>query len=514
MHRTKTGTMYRQIDRERPIDDIVARAKAEKNLYVEPSAHESFRVRSFLIDYIREKQRVVYGGTALNAYLIQNDPEEAIYHPDADEPADIEFYSWRAMDDIRELCDRLFEAGFRQVEARMAMHNDTYAISVNLKRYCDITYMPRNLCDVLPTCTMADGIRYVHPHFTTIDYLRVINDPLTCHFRLEKDVRRLQTIDRTFPLVQKSETFPTGLNSTIDPIVRSFAIWNDTIVVTGRWAYEFFARLAEEPCVPFDDAMDASAYLVSSRYKADAERLFEKLVDAYGKDRVRYQEHHRFYDFWGQRGVFSVDQRPMAVLVDYNFKFVPTLNKYGTCLEAGKTAIESNVEVLSMTEDLENIQVASFPYALMTLMIAKTWCDADGDARGANAYATMVRHMIRIRQKYLEDRELSAFDPSPFGDFEIDALVGEGMTASRIKAIRIRQRERRKRPVVFKYRAGTKVESQEYLFDNTSGKPCKGRDVLFDPSRHLNKEARNRNTDKERDGSLDDIDPRESPGTP
>ena len=180
--------MYRPIDRERSLDDIVARAKAAKNLMIEPTAHESTRVRSFLFDFIREKQRVVYGGTALNAHLIQNDPTEAIYDPDSDEPADIEFFSWRAMDDIRELCDRLFQAGFRQVEARMAMHNDTYAISVNLKRYCDVTYMPRNLYDVLPVTVTPLAIPCVHPHFTTIDYLRVINDPLTCHFRLEKDV--------------------------------------------------------------------------------------------------------------------------------------------------------------------------------------------------------------------------------------------------------------------------------------------------------------------------------------
>ena len=507
--------MYRPIDRERSLEDIVARAKAAKNLFVEPTANETNRVRSFLFDFIREKQRVVYGGTALNAHLIQNDPTEAIYDPDSDEPADIEFYSWRAMDDIRELCDRLFQAGFRQVEARMAMHNDTYAISVNLKRYCDVTYMPRNLYDVLPVTMTPLAIPCVHPHFTTIDYLRVINDPLTCHFRLEKDVRRLQTIDRTFPLVLDTETFPMGTKAAIDPIVRSFATWKDTIVVTGRWAYEFFARMAQETCVPFDDALDSPAYLVSSRYREDATGLYGKLCTEYGKERVQYQEYHRFYDFWGQRGLFSVDSKPVAVLLDYNFKFVPTLNKYGTCLQRVDwnphlhAQIESNMDPRPR-EDLENIQVATFPYTLMTLMIAKTWCDANGDAKGAEAYATMVRHMIALRRRYLSSRELSAFDPSPFGDFEMDALVGEGMTASRIKAIRIRQRERRKRPVVFKYRAGTKCNADEYPFDNTSGKPCKGRDVLFDPSRHLNKQSNKEDTT---DG-LDDIDARDPEGTP
>jgi hypothetical protein len=501
--------MYRQEDRERPLDAIVARAKAKKNLFVEPAAHESNRVRAFIFDFIREKQRVVYGGTALNAFLIQNDPEEAIYEADADEPADIEFYSWRAMDDIRELCDRLFEAGFRQVEARMAMHNDTYAISVNLKRYCDVTYMPRNLFDVLPACKMADGLRYVHPHFTTIDYLRVINDPLTCYFRLEKDVRRLQTIDRSFPLLADSETFPMGPAATIDPIVRSFATWRDTVVVTGRWAYEFFARMAQEPCVPFDDHADAPAYLVTTRYREDAAALMDRLRAEYGKDRVQYQEHHRFYDFWGQRGVYSVDQVPVAVLLDHNFKFVPTLNKYGTCLQC----IDSQIESITTVDrtNLENIQVATYPYTLMTLMIAKTSCDANEDAKGAEMYATMARHMIALRKKYMVYivGGLSAFDSSPFGDFELDALVGEGMTASRIKSIRIRQRERRKRPVVFKYRAGTKYDAQEYPFDNTSGKPCKGRDVLFDPSRHLNKD-----TKKEDDHGVDHTDAREPEGTP
>lgn len=503
--------MYRTIDRERSLEDIVARAKSAKNLMVEPTAKESANVRSFLFDFIREKKRVVYGGTALNAHLIQNDPTEAIYDPDSDEPADIEFFSWRAMDDIRELCDRLFQAGFRQVEARMAMHNDTYAISVNLKRYCDVTYMPRNLYDVLPVTMTPLAIPCVHPHFTTIDYLRVINDPLTCHFRLEKDVRRLQTIDRNFPLVLDTENFPMGSEATIDPIVRWFATWEDSVVVTGRWAYEFFARKAEEPCVPFDS--DAPAYLVSTRYREDAAGLYKKLCTEYGKDRVEYQEHHRFYDFWGQRGVYSVDRKPVAVLLDYNFKFVPTLNKYGTCLQRvdWNPRLHSQIEsIMEPDMEVENIQVATFPYTLMTLMIAKTWCDANGDAKGACAYSSMVRHMIALRKKYMDVHGLSAFDPSPFGDFEMDALVGEGMTASRIKAIRIRQRERRKRPVVFKYRAGTAKsgETNEYPFDNTSGKPCKGRDVLFDPSRHLNRES-----NQETDG-VDHIDARDSEGTP
>jgi hypothetical protein len=510
--------MYRQEDRERPLDAIVARAKAKKNLFVEPAAHESNRVRAFIFDFIRDKQRVVYGGTALNAFLVQNDPEEAIYEPDTDEPADIEFYSWRAMDDIRELCDRLFEAGFRQVEARMAMHNDTYAISVNLKRYCDVTYMPRNLFDVLPACKMADGLRYVHPHFTTIDYLRVINDPLTCYFRLEKDVRRLQTIDRTFPLLADSETFPMGSQTSINPIVRSFATWRDTVVVTGRWAYEFFARMAHQPPVPFDDLADAPVYLVTTRYKENAAGLFDRLQAEYGKDRVSYQEHHRFYDFWGQRGVYSVDSLPVAVLLDHNFKFVPTLDTYGTCLQyiEWNPKLYSEIESITTADrtNLETVHVSTFPYTLMTLMIAKTWCDASEDAKGAEMYATMARHMIAMRKRYLDANGLSAFDPSPFGDFELDALVGEGMTASRIKSIRIRQRERRKRPVVFKYRAGTKYDAQEYPFDNTSGKPCKGRDVLFDPSRHLNRDTKEERTTAADGLFIDHIDAREPSGTP
>lgn len=423
---------------------ILESAKHHRNARVEPTFDEQRAVREFVLSFVRRKRRVVYGGTALNMHLNAYFPEEIIYNPDALDNPDLEFYSPRAMDDIVELCDALYEAGHRHVEAKLAMHDGTYSVHVNMQKYCDITYMPANLYAVLPATTMADDIRYVHPHFMAVDYMRVMNDPFTCSFRLEKDMDRLHLLDRCFPLALPSETFPKGGFVGLPEELHAFLQGRETVAVVGRAAYEFFVAYAGDVPVPKGEGMPLLE-VVSVDFKRDVIDLHERIKEVHPGRGVEYQEHHRFYDFKGHTGVFSVGGRPYAIVVDYDHRFVPTLG--------------------------EQI-MGTFSYVLMASMIANMWHRAIQDPwAAAEDYATMARHMMVVRTNFLATHGLSVLSATPFEDFNMSRVIGEGKTAIRIKMIRNKLRERRGRPMVMKYRAMTsKDHLADFRFDNTSGK--------------------------------------------
>lgn len=444
------------------LPEIVARAKAIRNMIVEPTLDERAAVRSAIFEFIRKRNRVVYGGTALNAHLLLRSPEKAIYDPDASDSPDIEFYSPRAMDDIVELCDSLFKAGHRHVEAKLAMHDDTYSIHVNMQKYCDVTYMSKNLYDVLPVSRMDDGIQYVYPHFTAIDYLRVLNDPLTCNFRFEKDFERLVVLDQCFPLAHPTKVFPRGHYEDIDPVLYEFARGRSTIAMIGRFAYEWFAKQAGETPVPHMYTHPAPIFeCISVDFRNDAAALHELLKARKLGCEIKYVEHHRFYDFRGNTGVFYVNDFPVACIIDYNHRSIPTLGWN----EAG-------------------VQMATFSYLLMSCMIAMTWHTAIGSHDDyAGMYQLMARHLVHFRRAFLHSRGLSILDPTPFRDFAMDHIIGKGKTAMRVKVMRNKQRERRGRPLVLKYRAGTaKDHLADFRFDNTSGKVINNpRDCMYAP---------------------------------
>jgi hypothetical protein len=164
---------------------------------IDPKIDEVTAINEIIKSFIIEKKRKIYGGFALNLLLTAKDKSLALY--DAFDNPDIDFYSPEPLNDLKELCDRIYDAGFKQVIGQEAQHKETYSIYVNYQLYCDISYMPNNIYKKTRFIN-TNGFTLIHPWFAMIDYFRMFTDPMVSYWRLEKHYERYMLLQKTYPL--------------------------------------------------------------------------------------------------------------------------------------------------------------------------------------------------------------------------------------------------------------------------------------------------------------------------
>lgn len=175
------------------LPDIIKQIERKAAEILEPTIYEKREVMADIKNFIRDKKRKVYGGTAINELIKAVNPKDAIY----DEMifSDIEFYSPTPVQDLVELTNLLYRKGYKYVVGREAQHEETYSVFVNFQLYCDISYIPTRVYHGIQTKEL-DGIHYAHPHFIYIDMLRIVNDPINAGAQ-----RWEKTFDRMFKLL-------------------------------------------------------------------------------------------------------------------------------------------------------------------------------------------------------------------------------------------------------------------------------------------------------------------------
>ena len=171
-------------------EHIVHRAKRSEAMKVKPTIHEFKEIHSFILSYIKNHKKPMYGGYAFHLR------HKKIYSDELLERPDVEFYSPDPGKDIIELCDSLKkEDRYDSILVRSAVHPDTFTLSVNFQDYLDITYMPRNIYDFLGHVNVS-WFRVVDDRVMVIDYLRMINDPMSSYWRFEKFIERFFVLSK------------------------------------------------------------------------------------------------------------------------------------------------------------------------------------------------------------------------------------------------------------------------------------------------------------------------------
>jgi len=194
--------MYRNEDIEKinkNIDKIKDDAAQEYKTLYEPTLNEISKVYTSIKNYIKRKGRVAYGGFAQNLLIMKKNPDDSFYKIidgvfyNWPELADIEFYSPTPIEDVIELTEELFKLGYKNIEGKEGIHSDTYKIFVNFLNYCDISYIPANVNNNIPIIEV-DGIKCAHPHFMMVDTYRILTDPMTSYWRVDKSIKRFQKL--------------------------------------------------------------------------------------------------------------------------------------------------------------------------------------------------------------------------------------------------------------------------------------------------------------------------------
>ena len=159
------------------------------------------RMVEIVEQFLRRKQLICYGGTAINNILPMSDQ---FYDRNLQIP-DYDFFSKRPVDDAKELADTYFKAGFTNVEAKAGVHFGTYKVFVNFIPIADITLLAPKLFDNLhKEAIKVNGILYAPPNYLRMAMYLELSRPAGDVSRWEKVLKRLILLNKNYPLSSSS----------------------------------------------------------------------------------------------------------------------------------------------------------------------------------------------------------------------------------------------------------------------------------------------------------------------
>lgn len=175
--------------------------KAEENVGKKVvNSPEVKKLIQIVENFIRLKQRICYGGTAINNIL----PKQDQFYNKETELSDYDFYSPTALEDAKELCDIYVKNGFVEVEGKNGMHEGTYKVFVNFIPVADITYLQKDIYNsIKKEAVQISGILYAPPNFLRMAMYLELSRPAGDVSRWEKVLKRLTLLNKNYPLTAK-----------------------------------------------------------------------------------------------------------------------------------------------------------------------------------------------------------------------------------------------------------------------------------------------------------------------
>jgi len=442
--------MYRDIDLEvikKGMDNIKDEAMKKKLDTLEPTITEFKDVYANIIDYIKKKKKIIYGGYAQNHLIKMKNKNDAFYKET--DLADIEFYSHEPLTDVVELCDFLHSKGFSHVEGKDGVHPETYKIFVNYQNYCDLSYMPKNVYDNLDYIE-DKGLRFTHPHFMLVDAFRVYSDPLTSYFRLDKTFSRSSTLIRYYPFSSSFESDRPNYSSKLSEddlnfikrFVRHKVLHNSQFIVIGHYAYNYLVKKAKLN-LEFDNFTYYQA--VSINYKEDNEKVGKFLKDEF-KDKLTIKHFTPYFQFYDAH-------------TEYYYKDVCIFKLYG----------HNNRCIVNNFSEKKEVFFGTFQLIFLYLLVDYQYAKTQRNKVEERNYMIMITRLLKARLAYLDSHDITILDKSPFQEFTLQCI---GSTEDPLRMVLLERKRKREagKQMTFNYSPkGNPGKVPVFRFNNTSG---------------------------------------------
>lgn len=456
--------MYRVKDMElieKNIDKIKDDAAKEYKSLYEPTLKEISDVYSAIRNYIKKKGKVTYGGFAQNILLTSKNPNESFYKiidgafynwPDV---ADMEFYSPTPLADIIELTEELHSMGFKHVEGKGGMHPETYKIFVNFINYCDISYMSANIYNNMPIIEV-NGIKCAHPHFMMVDSYRVLTDPMTSYWRLDKSIKRFQKLLKYYPIVgvgnnKEGQSMIKILddkkivlksNEDVLKVIRKKIIHMSDLVIVGFYAFDYFVKKVSDNLVinkySFYEA-------ISKDLRKDSIKTLKVLTNKFGS-KITTKEFYPFFSFMDKRIEFYYDGYLVFRLFGNNERC--TVYNYS---------------------EKKQTHFGTYNLVFMYLLFDYFLAFVSKDKTNTQLYQILIAKFFDARNKYLNSRNLTVLDKSPFQDFTFKCygIPTDSMRSALLEGLKKKSQGKQMK---FRYGpSGKPSKVPDYQFSNSSG---------------------------------------------
>jgi hypothetical protein len=408
--------MYRSIDIDKirkSLSSIKVNASELYKRQFEPTFDENSDVTDAIIQYIRLNNKVIYGGLAQHLLIKLKNPKDGIYteykkgyfkYPDI---ADLEFYSKEPLQEVVNLTEWLFKKGFKYIRAAEAVHHNTYKIYVNYVNYCDISYMPLNN---IPIIECNGGLKVTDPYFMLVDTYRVITDPLTSYWRLDKAIERFQKIHQYYPIECDVYCTIKKDKKTISKNILKF-IYEEILkkskhIVIGVHAYNYYKRHARTKKHKYVNYYE----IIVDNYEEELSKILKTFQNNYS--RVKYVEYNPFFVFMDKRCEIYIDN--ILVLIVHRDNNRCTVYKYS------KT---KKIYIGTFSLVCLYLLYWTFYYKIVYTNIKKS-----------NFYFSLFCCIIKDRNSYLDSKNKTVLSNTVFKEYTFDCF---GITMDTLRYSRI-----------------------------------------------------------------------------
>ena len=430
------------------IPNIQKKAEAIFNSkFLEPKEDEYTMVRKIILNFIKEKKRIIYGGYAQNELIKSKNIKDDFY---GDTRADIEFYTPEPIKDLIELCDLINEKKVFNIKGDQGVHNETYKIFANFENYCDISYMDPNIYNNCPVIEI-NGLIMTHPLFMIVDGYRVYTDLLTSSWRLEKAYIRTNLLEKHYPIPKVEKT-----NTKYDTIIgkktheevmrniRKLIIMNSKFVVVGHYGVEYLTKKIE------DTSVQVSSYpyyqLITTNLKKDYMSVYNILKSIYGK-KISYRKYYKFFMFWDERIEFYYENQVILKLYGNNERCI--VHQYS---EKKKTYF------------------GTFQLLVLYLLIDYNYAIVNKIKHEEKNYLVLLNKLFKTKDLYMDENNLTIMEKSNFQHFTVECM---GTPVDPIRESRLKGLERLKQGKSFKFsyypKDGVKGNVPNFRFLTSSG---------------------------------------------
>jgi hypothetical protein len=209
------------------------------------NSDEVKKIITIVENFIKKKNLICYGGTAINNILPL---EDQFYNKDVEVP-DYDFFTPNALDDAKELADIYYEDGYTEVEAKAGQHHGTYKVFVNYMPVADLTQFPKEVYNALKKeAIRVNGILYAPPNFLRMAMYLELSRPAGDISRWEKVLKRLTLLNKHYPLTKincnnvefQREMEDTSQEDEIYEVVRNTLV-NQGVIFFGGYAISLYS---------------------------------------------------------------------------------------------------------------------------------------------------------------------------------------------------------------------------------------------------------------------------------
>ena len=247
------------------IGTTVAEEYADEALKVAKSVisrdKEAVRIISIVEEYLRANKRIIYGGAAANALMPK---EYKFYDPIYDLP-DYDFLTPDGLEDCANLIEKYKSAGFKDVEARLGIHEGTYKVFVNFRPAADITEIPMDLYLRLQNKSrIRNGLLCAPPDWLRMSWYLELSRPMGDADRWRKIFKRLQYLNKVYPLKVCDDTTKVDETKTRFPPAKRRRLHGIILQVVADTRTFFIGAMVESVYKALIEHRDTAETLIGS----------------------------------------------------------------------------------------------------------------------------------------------------------------------------------------------------------------------------------------------------------